>query len=53
MVKLATDSADQDIAYVNKLMPSVSSGPVVAEVTRTRDDFVAIRATLRTMPGAG
>jgi len=50
LVDQATTSADQSIAYINKLMPSIASAAVVTEITKIRDELVTIRETLKTMP---
>jgi hypothetical protein len=50
MVQQAMTSADQSIAYINKLIPSIASAAVVTGVTKIRDELVAIRETLKTMP---
>jgi hypothetical protein len=50
MVDQATTSADQSISYINKLMSSIASAAAVTEVKKIRDELVAIRETLKTMP---
>lgn len=49
-VDQATISADQSVSYINKLMPSIASAAAVTEVKKIRDELVAIRETLKTMP---
>jgi hypothetical protein len=52
LVDQATISADQSISYINKLMPSIASAAAVTEVKKIRDELVAIRETLKTMPAS-